>query len=339
MEVSSDYNATVVSKLIVGFVVPIYVLLILLPSIFVNGLVVLTFCRVKDLRTPLNLLTVHISVIGILTTIFYSSVAVPTFATSMLHCSCELSYYKWNLAHVFHFSIYPLNILALAACYFFILKFSSKAITFKLVFIILVVIWFISIAINIPAVITVPYNQFVTCCQEVCFNQSSFCDTSTPLNKSFAPNSFSTESVIYFRFRDTLMVIVPSFFVIVFSSATYIVFWKSIINATIELHRRMLLLPILMTVSCGILFVAQNNINWQYAPPLSDQVPGIFNYLISNLSWDVIVLFFAVLVFYLNVRIRDESLKLLRCKKKTQTLNNHKTVNNSLSQSSVNNTV
>ena len=311
--VNTSYDPSTLTKVIVGLIVPIYLLLIVLPSIFLNGLIVVTFCYIKDLRTPSNLLSVHISIIGILTTILYSSVAVPTFATQMLECTCGLAYYKWNLAHVLHFSMYPLNILVLSASYFFILKFSAKIITFKVVFVILAIIWFISIAVNIPTVFIVPYQRFVSCCEGVCLNQTYICDV--PLNISFAPNEFTEDSIQYFRVRDSLLVVVPTFFVIIFSSATYIVFWKSIINATIELHRRMLLLPILMTVACSLLFVAQNNINWTYVPPPTNDLPGVFYYVLSNLSWDIMVLVFAVLIFYLNVRLRKGCLMLLCCRK------------------------
>ena len=325
--VNISYDASTLTKVIVGLVVPTYLLLILLPSIFLNGLIVVAFCYIKDLRTPSNLLSVHISLIGILTIILYSSVAVPTFATQMLQCNCRSVYYKWFVAHVLHFSMYPLNILVLSASYFFILKFSAKVITFKRVFIILGIIWFISIAVNIPNLLIVPFKSFRACCEEVCLNQSHICDV--PLNTSFAPNEFTTESAHYFRARYSLVVVIPTVFVFIFSTATYIVFWKSIINATIELRRRMLLLPILMTVASASLFLVQNTFNWYYIPPPTTDLPGTFYDGLSVLSSDVMLIVFAVLILYFNVRLRSGCLRLLCCRKE-QTQQNQIT-NNSIS--------
>ena len=321
-----SYDASTLTKVIVGLILPTYVLLIVLPSTFLNGLIVVTFCYIKDLRTPSNLLSVHISIIGILTTILYSSVAVPTFAIQMLQCNCRLAYYKWYFAHLLHFSMYPLNILVLSASYFFILKFSAKIITFKRVFIILAIIWFISIAVNIPNVFIVPFKKFKACCEGVCLNQTYICDV--PLNTSFAPNEFTTESAQYFRARYSLVVVIPTVFVFIFSSATYIVFWKSIINATIELRRRMLLLPILMTVASASLFLVQNTLNWYYFPPPTTDLPGTFYDALSVLSSDIILIVFAVLILYFNVRLRKGCLRLL-CRRKEQTQQNQIT-NNSL---------
>ena len=325
--VNISYDPSTLTKVVVGVVVPIYVLLIVLPSIFLNVLIVVTFCYIKDLRTPSNLLSVHISIIGILTTMLYSSVAAPTFATQMLQCNCRSVYYKWLFAHVFHFSMYPLNILVLSASYFFILKFSAKIITFKRVFIILAIIWFISIAVNIPNVFIVPFKKFKACCEGVCLNQTYICDV--PLNTSFAPNEFTTESAHYFRARYSLVVVIPTVFVFIFSSATYIVFWKSIINATIELRRRMLLLPILMTVASASLFLVQNTLNWYYFPPPTTDLPGIFYDGLSVLSSDIMLIVFAVLILYFNVRLRSGCLTLLCCRKEEQTQENQ-TTNNSL---------
>ena len=162
-----------------------YIFGIILPSVFINGLIVLTYIKTRELRTPSNLLSVHVSFIGLLSSLFYSTLSIPAFALSIIHCSCNLSYYKWIIAHVFHFALYPLNITAIAASYFFILKFSSHVLTFPRVICILIGIWVVGIIGNSPTVVVVPMDIFVTCCEGVCRNDTYNCNL---LRDSFTPN-------------------------------------------------------------------------------------------------------------------------------------------------------
>ena len=119
---------TGVVNAIVGVTVPLYVIGIVIPSIAINGLIVAVFVKNKELRTPANILAVHIAVIGLLVSLFSSTVKIPDFILSMTACNCALTYYNWIFALAFHFSLYPLSVLALAVSNFLILNLTSTVV-------------------------------------------------------------------------------------------------------------------------------------------------------------------------------------------------------------------
>jgi hypothetical protein len=243
----------------------------------------------------------------------YSSVALPTFALSMLDCNCSLSYYKWNLAHVFHFSLYPLAVLSLSTSYFFVIKFSASVLTFKRVAISIATIWTISIIANVPALAVVPYEQFVNCCEEVCYNLSYICNEE--FNVSFVPNRLSIQSTVYFSIRDAFLVVIPTILVFITSFASLVLFYRYIHKPPPDLERRMLFLPIFLSLTSGIFFIAQNTFNWSFYPPSTGNIPGITFYVSGNMSWDWALLAFGALAYYFNMKLRRKSLLLFKCKK------------------------
>lgn len=300
-------------SVIIGIVVSLYLLLITIPSFILNGLLLMTFFKVKELRTPSNLLSVHFSVIGLIVSTIYSPFAIAAFINVMIFCECSVLYYHWVLGHVFHFGLYPLNILILTISYLMILKFSSSILTMFRAVIAIVIIWFISLLSDFPTFFITPSNVFIDCCQTVCNNGSALCDT--PLQQSFTPRLFSNASNLYFHIRDFIIILIPSVIVFVVTATSYYIYRKSSIKSTISLEVRMLLLPIIMTLTIGIYLLGQDVINWLPSQTTDERYPGIIIFILLHMLWDVNGVVFPVLILFFNVKLRRNCVHVFTCRK------------------------
>ena len=298
------------AALIVGLALPIYILGIFLPAVILNGLILITFAMAKKRRTPSNLLSVHVSIIALISLLFYSTLSMPAFAVSILHCDCDLTYYKWILAHIFHFALYPLNITAIAASYCLILKYSSSILTFSRVASVLVGIWIASVIGNIPTLLLVSFNDFVVCCEGLCWNDTFVCDD---LTGAFTPNLFSTQTEIFFIFQDIIFIIIPCVLIFTFTAISYYIFKSSIVHPKSSLKRRMFLLPIVMTVADLLLIAGQNIINWAPIVTHTDNVPGDIIPLVFGLSWDLSSVVYPIIILYFNVPLRKACWNIIKC--------------------------
>ena len=306
---ASDGKSTT-SALIVGLALPLYIILIFIPSLLLNGLILITFAKTKKRRTPSNLLSVHISIIALISILFYSTLSIPAFALSVINCDCDLTYYKWLLAHIFHFALYPLNIAAISASYCLILKYSSSILTFPRVIAVLIGIWIASVIGNVPTVFLVPLHDFVTCCEGLCINDTYICDD---LTGAFTPNLFSIETEIFFIIQDIVFIIAPCILVFVFTALSFYIFKSSILHPKSSLKRRMFLLPIVMTVADIVLIVGQNIINWAPITTHTDNVPGDIIPLVFGLSWDLSNLIYPIIILYFNVPLRKACWSMVKC--------------------------
>ena len=306
---ASDGKSTT-SALIVGLALPLYIILIFIPSLLLNGLILITFAKTKKRRTPSNLLSVHISIIALISILFYSTLSIPAFALSVINCDCDLTYYKWLLAHIFHFALYPLNIAAISASYCLILKYSSSILTFPRVIAVLIGIWIASVIGNVPTVFLVPLHDFVTCCEGLCLNDTYVCDD---LTGAFTPNLFSIETEIFFIIQDIVFIIAPCILVFVFTALSFYIFKSSILHPKSSLKRRMFLLPIVMTVADIVLIVGQNIINWAPITTHTDNVPGDIIPLVFGLSWDLSNLIYPIIILYFNVPLRKACWSMVKC--------------------------
>ena len=301
---------------IIGVVVPSYILLITIPAFVLNGLILMTFFKVKELRTPSNLLSVHFSVIGIIVSTVYSPFAVAAFVNVMIFCDCSVLYYHWVVGHVFHFGLYPLNILVLTISYLMILKFSASILTIFKTLIAIVIIWFISLLSNLPTFFITPSNVFIDCCQTVCNNGTELCDT--PLRQSFTPRLFSNASNIYFHLRDVVIIIIPLVIVFVVTATSYYIYRKSMMRSNVSLEVRMLLLPIIMTLTIGVYLLGQDVINWQPSQSTDDRYPGMLTFILLHMLWDINGVVFPLLILFFNVKLRRNCLDTLTCKRESR---------------------
>lgn len=302
---------TLLVRLIVGLIVPVYLLCVWIPSIIINGLIVAVCIVKKDLHTPVNILSAHISFIGLLMSAVYSTVCTIDFIIAMTSCNCQLTYFTWLTAIAIHLSVYPLNGLILAVTYFCVIRFSLKKFNVKGAIIVLTVTWIISVLGTAPSVYLLPFDVFVTCCEEVCQNNSFLC--SVEENKHFVPYALTYGIDTYIKIRDVLFVLVPVVLVAVFTTLSYIEFKKrsNKKSNSIQLERRMLLLPILMSTAFVLLYGGRNVTNRAGIPTPNDSLPGItFYYLITLLDLTSFVC--AGLVLFFNVTIRNTCITLVK---------------------------
>lgn len=288
----------------------LYIILIAIPSPILNGLILTTFIKYKELHTPSNLLSVHFCVIGLIVSLVYSPLTIAAFITVMLSCNCNVLYFHWTIGHIFHFSLYPLSILLLTISYFVMIKYSPKQVTFRRVFVALGTIWVISTVGHVPILFLTPQELFVECCELVCLNETAVCNSS--LYTTFTPHVMGTAGRIYYNIRVELLIIVPSILVFVFSMIAYCVYKKAAMQSTPDLKLRMLLLPPLMTFSVAIFILGQDVVNWQPSQIDQPALPGVFIFVVMGLIWDSNGVYFALLILYFNVRLRNNCLRMLK---------------------------
>ena len=304
-----------VINIIIGVCIPAYILLITVPSFLLNGLIVFTFAKAKELQTPSNLISVHLSIIGLLITILYSPFSIAAFINVMTSCDCTVLYYYWFFGHIFHYGLYPLNILVLNISYFVIIKFSFSALTLRRALIGILIIWLISILGNLPGIFISPPQEFIECCQTVCINGSVLCNTT--LDQSFTPRDFSNESKVYYHVRDFIIILIPAVIVFVTSSIAYCIYKKSSMRSSLGLEVRLLLLPVIMTLTIGGYLLGQDAINWRPLQTSGEDYPGILVFLLLHMLWDINGVFFPILILFFNVKIRRKCYQIIMCKLNT----------------------
>ncbi len=301
-----------------GILVILYIFLIVIPSLILNSLVIVAYIRTKTLQTPPNLLAVHLCIIGLILTLFYSPVTVAAFIQVMTSCQCTVLYFHWLIGHIFHFSLYPLNILLLTISYVVILKFSSSALTFRVVIVALVMLWVFTIAGNLPIVFLTREDTFVECCEAVCINETSVCNQTRHL--VFTPHTFAYVASRYYTVRIWFFIVIPSLLVFLTSGMAYCVFKRSaLITPKPDLKLRMFLLPVMMTFSVAFFIMGQDVVNWYPSQVDEPPLPGVFVFVLMGLIWDSNAVYFALLILYFNVSIRRSVCRMLRIVKNNDT--------------------
>ena len=303
------YSDTIVADVVTYLILSIYILTIVIPSLILNGVIVIAFMKTKTLYTPSNVLAVHICFVGLIVTIFYSPITIVSFLEVMQSCSCLILYYHWFIGHVFHFTLYPLNILLLTISYYIILKYSSKALTFTKVYVSLFIIWCISIIVHIPIPFLTSVDIFTECCESVCINETEICNGT--FSEVFTPHTFNAAGRIYYNIRVELFIILPSIIVLIASAAAFYTYRMKVMKSQFELRIRMILLPILMFFSVAVFILGQDVVNWQPSQVNDSSLPGIFVFILMGMIKDSSGVYFAVLILYFNVNIRRACLSLI----------------------------
>ena len=197
--------------------------------------------------------------------------------------------------------------------YFVIIKFSFLVLTLRRALIGILIIWLISILGNLPAIFITPPHDFVDCCQTVCVNGSDLWNTT--LEQYFTPRNFNNESKVYYHVRDFIIILIPAVIVFVTSSIAYCIYKKSSIKSSFGLEVRLLLLPVIMTLTIGGYLLGQDVINWQ---PFPDQWWGLSWYISFSTDYTCFGTLtecsFQFLILFFNVKIRRNCYIILSCK-------------------------
>ena len=80
-----------------GVLAPLYLLFLLLPSLFLNGTIIMLFVKKKELRSPLNLLAGNQCCYGILSNLLNGFLAIVVYPISLSYLSALKARYQLEL--------------------------------------------------------------------------------------------------------------------------------------------------------------------------------------------------------------------------------------------------
>ena len=147
---NGSFNETYVVGNFIQFVIlnsvlaPLYFLFLLVPSLFLNGTIIVLFVKKKELWSPLNLLTVNQCCYGILSNLLNSFLILVVTPLSLGYGSCAIEPVMVATTHWTHFGVGTVNIAAISIGIYFTLKHSNNSIfslTHRKVFIVIAVVW------------------------------------------------------------------------------------------------------------------------------------------------------------------------------------------------------
>ena len=308
-------NSTVsAAPAIIGVSLFLNMLLILIPSIVLNGSIVMTFVRTKSLHTPSNLLSVNISVSVLVFVCIYWPVSMFSIQFAVIRCDCTMRYVQFILMYVFRLTLYSLDFVALAVGYFVILKYGIQTLSNFKVGAVIVFLWILAIVGNIPMVLLVPPSDFTSWCQNVCLSQNA---SELMRDEVSMPLSYMDLTLrVFIIIRHLLFSVIPILSVAGLSIATYCIFRKSIVNPSRSLSARLMLLPFFMTATLLVFVFFLEVINWHpsflYSLSMREvNLPVDFAIYLISLLWDLDGIVYACLTLYFNVALRRILLKFV----------------------------
>ena len=121
--------------------IPLYVLFILLPSLFLNGFTVLAFIKKKYIRTPLNLLTVNQCCAGIFSNLLNGFLLLIATPAALKHGSCDTAPLIAASVIWTHYRMNMLNLAAISVGMFITLKYGASFITYKKALSVILINW------------------------------------------------------------------------------------------------------------------------------------------------------------------------------------------------------
>ena len=288
---------------------PLYILFILLPSLFFNGTIIALFVKKKELRSPLNLLTVNQCCYGILSNLLNGFLILVAYPISLSYGSCAIESIMVATTIWTHFGVSTLNLAAISVGIYLTLKYNNTStfkFTYRKVFSVIAVVWVYPAFWAIALAYIVRNISSLRC-------QLYTDDHEPPISNS----TFQGElhQIILYISRDLAVDMVSRTLVVICCVASYRLFRKSTINPPEGLTRRMLLLPILMTIMVsvvnfcsGVLLIGTNNGYGGVSVSTVDQfessplyyIPTIFQLLVE---YNAIV--YAGLLVYLNKKLQS----------------------------------
>lgn len=295
---------------------PIYLLFLLLPSLFLNCTIIVLLVKKKELRSPLNLLTGNQCCYGILSNLLNGFLALIIYPISLSYGSCALEPVMVATTIWTHFGVSTLNLAAFSVGIYFTLKFNntSHKLTYRKALIVVAVVWMY------PALwaIGLAYStRNVT---------SLRCQLYTDDFELFTADSSDFQGelhqIVFYISRDFAVDMVARTIVVIFCVASYRLFRKSTINPPEGLSRKMLLLPILMTIMIGVvnfcsgvLLIAINNGYGGISAENFESSPLYYISTLFQLFVEYNALAYACLLIYLNQNLQTaimEGIKAIR---------------------------
>ena len=288
---------------------PLYLLFVIVPSLLTNGVVLLLFVKKKELRSPINLLTVNHCFSGIFGNLLNGFLTLVAYPISLSYGSCAIETIMVGATIWTTFGISTINLAAISVGIYVTLKYNntSHRLTYRKVIIVIAAVWIYTALWAIILAVIVRYLRSLRC--------FLYTDNYELINSedTFNLQTGSLYQILLYITRDLLVDMVSRTLVVIFTVASYRRFRKLTINPPEGLTRRMLLLPVLTTIMStivnffsGVLLIAVNNGYGAVSVSLEDYersplyyIQTIFQFLVE---YNAIA--YGCLLIYLNNGIR-----------------------------------
>ena len=292
---------------------PLYFLFLVIPSLLSNGVVIGLFLTKKELRTPLNAITINHCFIGLLGNLLNGFLTFIVYPISLSYGSCAIETIIVATTIWTTFGANILNLAALSTGLYITLKYNNTIhkLTYRKVAIVLVVVW------TYPALWAALLAYIVRDIRSLrCFLYTDDFVNDIIIESDPAQYNLqggSAYQIVLYISRDFAVDMVSRTLVIIFCIASYRLFRKSTLNPPEDLTRRMLLLPVLMTIMStivnffsGVLLIAVNNGYGAVSVSVEDfegsalfYIQTIFQFIVE---YNAIA--YACLLIYLNNKIQ-----------------------------------
>ena len=290
-----------------GVLAPLYLLFLLLPSLFLNGTIIMLFVKKKELRSPLNLLAGNQCCYGILSNLLNGFLTIVVYPISLSYGSCALEPIMVATTIWTHFGVSTLNLAAFSVGIYFTLKYYNNILlklTYRKALIMIVIIWVYPALWAIGLAYSTRNISSLRC-------QLYTDDFELPVSDSSIFQGEIHQIVLYIS-RDFAVDMVSRTLVIIFCIASYRLFRKSTINPSEGLTRKMLLLPILMTTMIsvvnfcsGVLLIGINNGYGGISLENFESSPLYYISTLFQLLVEYNSLAYACLLIYLNQKLQS----------------------------------
>ena len=268
-------------------------LLNFIPSIILNSLIVASYRHCRHLRTPYNFLYVCFSGLSIFSNIILAILGTIGHPTALRRGVCLYTHLEIKSQHILVYTLPPLTIALINIVQCYVILYGTSKLSFKKVVFLMVAVWSYGVLASLTGVVGYLYTV------------TQPCDTS-----GFTQSQHGSRIRIgvVFNSLDVLLIDIPCFFVIVITTITSCgCYFKKAQQSTVNMQRRMLLLPILMIG----LFVLTSFLS-RLLLPLIPILGHTVNFLLLPITATVITLIsqfnsflFAALLIGLNKNFRE----------------------------------
>ena len=285
---------------------PLYLLFLLIPSLLLNGTIIVSFVMKKELRSPLNLLTGNQCCYGILSNLLNGFLALIVYPISLSYGSCALEPVIVATTIWTHFGVSTLNLAAFSVGIYFTLKYNNTSLklTYRKALIVVVVVWVYPALWAIGLAYSTRNVSSLRC-------QLYTDDFELRISDSSAFQGELYQIILYIS-RDFAVDMVSRTLVLIFCVASYRLFRNSAINPPEGLTRRMLLLPVLITIMIavvnfcsGVLLIGINNGYGGISVNQFESSPLYYISTIFQLLVEYNAIAYAGLLIYLNQKLQS----------------------------------
>ena len=285
---------------------PIYLFFLLLPSLLLNGAIIVLFVKKKELRSPLNLLTGNQCCYGILSNLLNGFLVLIAYPISLSYGSCALELVMIATTIWTHFGVSTLNLAAFSVGIYFTLKYNNTSLklTYRKVFIVVAVVWVYPALWAIGLAYSTRNISSLRC--------QLYTDDFVLLIPDSSAFQGELHQIMLYISRDFAVDMVSRTIVVIFCVASYRLFRSSTINPPEGLSRKMLLLPILMTIMIsvvnfcsGVLLIGINNGYGGISIENFESCPLYYISTLFQLFVEYNALAYACLLIYLNQKLQS----------------------------------